>query len=171
MPAIDPVPFDGRIPKGDKLRRQVDRLLAKADHVIALTDVYTGAQPSDFEDADDAKSKMRAWVGDNPRFSPHAAQFDFEAWLLPYWEKIKRIAGSNHSPPGTRPEHVNNVHPPSHRIREVFRTGERGRAYVKTRDADRILNEEDLLVSANACTELKAFLNTIITLCNGVVIE
>jgi hypothetical protein len=39
--------------------------------------------------------------------------------------------------------------------------------YVKTRDADRILRGQDLLVAAKACGELKAFLNTILKLCDG----
>ena len=38
---------------------------------------------------------------------------------------------------------------------------------MKTSDADRILRGEDLLVAANACPELKAFLNTILKLCGG----
>ena len=59
--------------------------------MIALTDVYTGNR--DFQDAEDAKEKMREWVGENPRFFPHAAQFEFEAWLLPFWTTIQRLAG------------------------------------------------------------------------------
>lgn len=43
MPKIDPFPYDGRIPKEDKLRRKVETLLRTGtDAVIALTDVYTG---------------------------------------------------------------------------------------------------------------------------------
>ncbi|MCX5862313.1 MAG: hypothetical protein NTW27_09385 [Deltaproteobacteria bacterium] len=51
MPKIDPLPYDGRIPTGDKLRRVVSGLLSgsrAADHVTALTDVYTGTQPPEF---------------------------------------------------------------------------------------------------------------------------
>jgi len=86
MPNLSVRPYDGRIPKGDKLRRIVEDLLTKrppSDAVIALTDVYTGT--SDFTDAADAKAKMTEWVGGNERFYPHVAQHDFEAWLLPYW--------------------------------------------------------------------------------------
>jgi hypothetical protein len=57
--------------------------------VIALTDVYTGTQPHEFQNAEDAKKKMRQWVGDEPRFHPHAAQYDFEAWLLLYFELVR----------------------------------------------------------------------------------
>ncbi len=45
MPRLDTLSYDGRIPKGEKLQRLVMHLLAgrnAADHVVALTDVYTG---------------------------------------------------------------------------------------------------------------------------------
>src|SRR5262249_51208612 len=84
MPKLDTVRYAGRVPKGEKLKRDVERLLTSgkepADAVIALTDVYTGTTPPDFVDAADAKAKMRQWVGPDPRFHPHAAQHDFEAW-------------------------------------------------------------------------------------------
>lgn len=170
MPNLDAFPYDGRVPKEMKLRRVVERLLndgrRPSDAVIALTDVYTGSQPPEFNDAADAKAKMREWVGDEERFYPHAAQHDFEAWLLPYWEKIKRLAGSNRAAPGPRPEQINHSNPPAHRLVEVFRTGQKGRAYVKPRDAGRILQGEDLLAAASACPELKSFLNTILKLCD-----
>ncbi len=94
MPKLDPFPYDGRIPKGGKLKRVVENLLGgrnPANHVIALTDVYTGTLPRDFLDAQDAKNKMRQWVPGESRFHPHAAQYDFEAWLLPYWPTIQRL--------------------------------------------------------------------------------
>ena len=92
MPNLDLVPFDGRIPKGAKLQRTVENLLAgsgPADAVIAVTDVYTGT--SDFVDAAEAKTKMRSWVGQNSRFHPHAAQHDFEAWLYPIGPKSSKL--------------------------------------------------------------------------------
>lgn len=52
-------------------------------------------------------------------------------------------------------------------LREVFRSGSNGRGYVKARDALRILEGQDLLVSATACDELKRFLNTILRICGG----
>lgn len=169
MPRLDPVPYDGRITKGERLRRDVDRLLRTgrppADAVIALTDVYTGT--GDFLDAGDAKRKMREWVGDNDRFFPHAAQHDFEAWLLPFWGTIQRLAGHNMAAPRGSPEAVNLARPPSDRIEEIFRAGTCSRDYVKPRDAERILRENDLAVAAAACPELRAFLNTILRLCGG----
>jgi hypothetical protein len=169
MPRIDPVSYDGRIPKGDKLKRDVERLLntgrPPADAVIALTDVYTGSK--DFDSAADAKQKMRQWVGADNRFYPHAAQYDFEAWLLPYWKDIQRLAGHNKAAPTGKPELVNHQRPPSFRIKEAFRTGSSKRDYVKPRDAERILRDNDLAVAAGVCSELKAFVNTILTLCGG----
>ena len=172
MPKLDPVIYNGRIPTGEKLRRLVETLLnvgrEPADAVIALTDVYTGSQPPDFTDAADAKAKMRRWIGENKRFFPHTAQHDFEAWLLPYWERIQQLARSNRACPGSNPERVNHMKPPAHHLQEIFSKAGRGQAYVKTRDADRILRGQELLVAANACSELKAFLNTILSQCGGV---
>jgi hypothetical protein len=101
------------------------------------------------------------WRG-NPNFYPHVALYDFEAWLLPYWSKIQRLAITKRTPPTTNPEPVNYGNPPAYRLQEVFRTGGHKKSYSKTIDAPRILNGEDLLVSINACTELKSFGNRII---------
>jgi hypothetical protein len=170
MPNIDPLPYDGRIPTGEKLQRVVIRLLSgprAADHVVALTDVYTGARPPEFQDATDAKAKMRQWVGAEPRFHPHAAQYDFEAWLLPYWPSIQRLACHNRACPPGNPEEVNHANPPAHRIRDIFETGRCRDSYIKPRDAGRILRENDLSVAVSRCSELKALVNTILGVCGG----
>jgi len=165
------VPYDGRIPTGDKLQRVVRRLLADrcqpADHVIALTDVYTGSRPPDFPTANAAKDKMRQWVGEEPRFHPHVALHDVEAWLLCYWPIIQRLAGHNKSAPAGNPETVNHENPPAHRIREIFRIGTCRAAYVKPRDARRILRDSDLSQAVASCPELKALVNTILSVCGG----
>ena len=85
----------------------VENLLENNAHdaVIALTDVYTGTQ--DFQDANDAKDKMMRWVDKNPKFYPHTALHDFEAWLLPYWTTIQKLAKHNRSAPRGLPETVN----------------------------------------------------------------
>lgn len=169
MPNIDFFPCDGRVYKGEKLRRTVENLLRNgrfvSDAVIALTDVYTGTD--DFVDAADAKRKMRAWVGNNSNFHPHAAQYDFEAWLLPFWSDIQKVAGHNKNAPPGPPEAVNHNHPPSYHIREIFRVGACRDGYSKPRNAGRILRGKDLAISANKCPELRAFLNTILTLSGG----
>jgi hypothetical protein len=165
MPKLKFIKYDGRIPTGEKLKRIVEILVNEkkdpADAVIALTDVYTGSMPPEFPTADAAKQKMREWVGDEKRFHPHVALHDFEAWLLPYWDRIKELTGSNRKAPGPSPEAVDHGKSPAYRLAEVFRTGPKTQGYVKTRDAGRILMGADLSVAINACPELKAFVETI----------
>lgn len=170
MPCLDPLPCDGRIPTGEKLNRLIAILLNDgADHVIVLTDVYTGSQPPDFQDAADAKRKMSQWVEEKNRFHPHVAQYDFEAWLLPYWATIQKLSGHNKTAPSGNPELVNHSKPPAYRIKEIFRLGH-CRKYSKVRDASRILQDNDLSVAVSQCSELKAFVNTILGLCGAEVI-
>jgi hypothetical protein len=167
MPKLDFVPQNGRLPKEARLKRLVQLLLRKNDWVLALTDVYTGSTPHDFKDAADAKKKMRRWVGSEPRFHPHAAQYEFEAWLLPYWTRIQALADSDHRAPSPRPETVNHQKPPSRHLAEVFRSGRKKRTYSKILDSAVILRDQDLAVSAAACPELRDFLNTILALCGA----
>lgn len=172
MPELDFVRQDGRIPKEGRLKSLVERKLTgdKADAVIALTDVSTGT--NDFKDAADAKTKMRRWVK-NERFYPHAAQYEVEAWLLPFWKEIQDWTGGNLTLHG-KPESINHTHPPSERIKAIVRQSKKVDGYVKARDAYRILakaqrtrSDPVLLVAADACPELKAFLNTILELSGG----
>ena len=165
LPSLRFISKDGRLPTGEKLKKDVERLLNDYDAVIALTDVYTGTE--DFTDATDAKNKMRQWVGSNEKFYPHAAQYDFEAWLLPYWDAIQKLSGTNTKPFANEPERVNHNKPPAHRLRALFESRNTKKSYKKPRDAARILRDKDLSVAANACPELKAFLNTILTLSGG----
>jgi hypothetical protein len=174
MPKLDVNPYDGRIPTGYKLKRDVQRLLSgqyPSDHVIALTDVYTGSQPPEFVNANDGKEKMRLWVGQEPRFHPHVALHDFEAWLLPYWTSIQKLAGHNKTAPTGKPEAVNHTNPPAYHIKEIFEIGKSRDSYVKPRDAGRILSKNDLGVAIAECPELKAFVNTIISLCGGKILK
>jgi hypothetical protein len=166
MPTLKFDHHDGPIPTAKKLQRVVSNLLNtgrdRSDAVIALTDVYPA-----FADADEAKRLLREWVGGEPRFYPHVALHDFEAWLLPYWDRIKKLAGRNSKPFGTKPVNVNTVNPPAHRLAKMFEVGKCRDSYNKPRDAGRILKDADLMVSISACSELKAFVNTILTLCGA----
>ena len=167
-PRIDGIIANGRVNTHEKLRRQVIELLRKDfDHVVALTDVYTGSNPPEFKDATDARQKMRTWVGPEPRFHPHAAQHDFEAWLLPYWPTIRKMANRNTAAPKGLPESVNHGKPPAHRLRELFESEGRTRSYSKTRDADAILRKCGLTLAVEKCPELKSLVNTILTISDG----
>ena len=165
MPALRFDVHHGSIPSGEKLKKVVENLLnagvKRSDAVIGLTDVYPG-----YADADDAKMKMRAAVGNEPRFYPHVALYDFEAWLLPYWDRIKTLADRDAQPFGTAPEKINHGNPPAHRIARFFEAGKCRDSYNKPRDAKRILKDADLMSAINACPELKALVNTIIRLCD-----
>jgi len=114
---------------------------------------------------------MRQWVGPEKRFYPHAAQHDFEAWLLPYWLDIQRLSGTNRSSPSENPESVNHMSPPAQRLAEIFRTGTKRTYYNKARDAKRILDGKDLSIAAAKCRELKALLNTLLALGGGAALE
>ncbi len=170
MPTIKAFPQSGRVPKEEKLKRLVENLLSGAapyDAVIALTDVYTSKNPAtrDFVNAEDAKRKMRGWVGNNPKFHPHAAQHDFEAWLLPYWKTIQEIAQYNKAAPSGKPEDVNHDKSPAYHIEEIFRLGKK-REYNKPREAKKILDQNDLSAAVSQCPELKSLINTLLSLCD-----
>lgn len=171
MPHLRIVSCGSCVPTGVTLKRHVERLLGDrkkpVDHVIVLTDIYTGTNPPVFKDAADAKYKMKQWVGDNPRFHPHAAQYDFEAWLLPYWPTIQRLAAYKGKAPTGEPEKVNHNNPPASRIKKVFTNGSHRKSYVKARDAGRILRENDLSIAIDQCPELKALVNTILSVCDA----
>ena len=147
-PKLNFVGQGGRIPTGKNLQKVVENLLS-------------GKQ------AADAKAKMRNWVGPNLKFHAHAAQHDFEAWLLPFWDTIQQLAGHNKAKPSGSPEDVNHDKPPAYRIKEIFEVGKCRDSYKKPRDGKRILKDNKLIVAAQACPELKAFLNTILSLCGG----
>lgn len=165
MPSLKFDVHHGSIPTQAKLHRVVENLLGArvnpSDAVIGLTDVYPA-----FVDAGDAKGKMRQWVGQEQRFHPHVALHDFEAWLLPYWARLTKLAGREAQPFGAHPEAVNHNHPPAHRIVRLFEAGSCRDSYNKPRDAKRILKDVDLITAIQACPELKAFVNTIIHLCD-----
>jgi hypothetical protein len=166
MPRLDFKPQHGGIPKEKKLKLIVENFLDNDgyDAVIAVTDVYTRKQ--DFKDANDAKDKMRRWVDNNPNFYPHTALHDFEAWLLPYWKTIQKLAKHNRSAPSGLPETVNHQKPPSDWIREIFSPGTRRKDYNKVIEGVAILKNNDLMIAIQACPELKAFVNRIISLCD-----
>lgn len=128
--------------------------------VVGLIDVFPN-----FQDAAQAKAHLAESAGHHPNFYAHAAQFDVEAWLLPYWDNICQRLGVRQAPPGGDPEAVNHVSPPAYRLRDLYRRAKpRPRKYVKTTEMFDILQGKDLTVAANKCPEFKALLNTLLTL-------
>jgi hypothetical protein len=127
--------------------------------VVGLIDVYPN-----FASAAKAKAFLHQAAGDEPRFYAHAAQYDVEAWLLPYWDNICRRIGVRRSTPGPHPEQVDCRRPPSKRLNELYRLARPPRKYVKTKEMASILRNKDLTIAANACPELKSLLNTLLDL-------
>ena len=144
-----------------RLKRRVALELRKPPviAVVGLIDVFPR-----FQNAAEAKAYLAESV-DHPQFYAHAAQFDVEAWLLPYWTDICRRVGVQQASPGSNPENVDRMKPPAYRLRELYRRAKpKPRKYVKTTEMYDILRDKDLAVSANQCPEFKAFLNTLLTL-------
>ena len=129
-PALRYDVHNGAIPAGKKLKKLVGTLLTngpvKSDAVIALTDVYPA-----FADAASAKQAMQEAVGNEPKFFPHVALHDFEAWLLPYWDRIQKLSGRNSAPFAQNPEAVNHGNPPAHRLSKLFEAGSCRASYSK----------------------------------------
>ena len=163
MPKLDFKSANGTITQKE-LPKLVGLCLKSSDAVIALTDVQTDSKSGAhvFETAEDAKQKMRQWVGDEKRIYPHAAQYEFEAWLLPYWDRIQKLTGTTKAKPNGKPEEINHGNPPSKRIAAVFPKG-----YGKITDGFKILDKQDLSLAIEVCSELKAFVNTILKLCGS----
>lgn len=154
-------PLDSRLLIPDRVKDQVAMNLRDPEVVcvVGLIDVY----PT-FPSAQKAKEFLRGAAGPEKRFHAHAAQFDVEAWLLPFWDEICQKLKVKRQPPGGNPEEVNLEHPPSRHLAELYRLAKR--SYDKPRDARAILQGRDLKVAANRCPEFKAFLNTLLACAN-----
>ena len=143
---------------GQQIRLQLQT--QNTTDVVGLIDVFPH-----FTDALAAKTFLREAAeraGVNQHFYPHAAQYDVEAWLLPYWNDICRRIGVKQGPPGGNPEMVDSVRPPSYRLKELYQRVER--RYVKTIEMPAILKGKDLSIAADVCAELKGLLNTLFLL-------
>jgi hypothetical protein len=148
----------------DKLRRRIRLELRnpQVEAVVGLIDVYP-----EFTSAVEAKDFLLRAADGEPRFYAHAAQYEVEAWLLPYWDEICRRIGVKQKSPGQHPEEVNLENPPSKRLAKLYQlTKPRRRKYVKTIEMTAILHDKDLTIAANRCPELKSLLNTLLKLGN-----
>ncbi|MBC8254877.1 MAG: DUF4276 family protein [Ardenticatenia bacterium] len=143
----------GRLRRRIRLELGKPRVLA----VVGLIDVHP-----DFQSADDAKRFLSEAARNHPDFHAHAAQYEVEAWLLPYWNAICRRVGVTRAAPGHNPEQVDLERPPSSRLAELYRLAKPPRKYVKTAEMSAILRNQDLTVAADRCPEFKALLNTLL---------
>lgn len=161
---LKPIQFGSKMLREDKLRRPVQWNLedVQALGVVALIDVRSELRGRQFADAAEAIAYLSQAAPGDPRYRAHAAQFDFEAWLLPYWQDICRRLQIKPKAPAGQPEQVNHQKPPSKRLDEIYRIA--GRKYNKPIEAPRILQGKDLTVSAAQCPQFKAFLNSLLDL-------
>ncbi len=156
---VDTRSFDGPTVRR-KLARIVELSLTREDTtgVIALTDVYP-----DFSNAAEAKAALQRFAGNagkNRRFRAHAAQFDIQASLMPFWDDIAGQLEVRAGHPGANPEEINNQRPPSHHIKELYRRAKQH--YEKVIDAPKWLTGERLERAAGRCPELKSFLDSLL---------
>jgi len=145
-----------------RFRHRVQLELAKSGvtAVVALIDVFP-----DYASAGAAKADLTEKAGNATGFHAHAAQYDVEAWLLPFWGDVCRRVGVTRKAPGNNPEQVDQNMPPSYHLKELYRSARpKPRKYVKTTEMYAILRNKDLLTIANQCVEFKAFINTLLTL-------
>ena len=144
-----------------KLRGRIRLELNVSDvtALVGLVDVYPR-----FADAAAAKAFLLRAANGDPRFYAHAAQYEVEAWLLPYWEAICGRVGVRQAKPGPDPEKVDLDRPPSRRLEELYRLAKPSRRYIKTIETATILRGRDLTVAAGQCPELMVLLNTLLSL-------
>ena len=152
MPRLDlfPTPVD---PERRKLKRRLRLFSAPAATQLSRSRMFTGT--GDFVNSADAKAKMRS-VGQlqEPRFHPHVAQYDFEAWLLPYWDEIKKLAETQQKCSlGTARDGEPQSSSLVPHTRTSFESVQCRDDYSKPRDANRILRGKDLGVAAAQCPE------------------
>jgi len=82
--------LDSRLLKKDVVCDMTQMALSRneVNGVVELMDVKCAGRPNRFRDARETISFLRSCVPNEPRYRAHAAQYDFEAWLLPYWKTI-----------------------------------------------------------------------------------
>ena len=161
---LETKPLDSRLLKKEKLGLRVKKNLERDDvlGVVALVDVVAAGNP--FKDAAEAIEFLRSCHPDDKRYRCHAAQHDFEAWLLPYWDFITKRVGVHQKSPGNQPENVNHDRPPSKVLEDLYQRAKPPRKYNKPVEALAILRGQDLLVSAKKCPQFAAFLQTLLDL-------
>ncbi len=148
---------------GSVFRKKLARLVGlhasdrNVQGIIALTDVYP-----DFRNASEARQELVRIVADagKDKFRAHAAQFETEAWIMPFWEEIAGSLGVRSQPPGAPPEEINNEKPPSVHLRHLYARAKQ--RFEKPIDGPKWLTADRLGRAAAECPELKSFLNSIL---------
>lgn len=163
---LDIKPFNGPAVDCKEIADRLERYASRDDvlAVVALTDVHPK-----FSQAADAKKHLNDCVKDSTfksKFFAHVAQYDFEAWLLPFWDRICKRLKVNAKCPGANPEQVDNEKPPSAHLKELYqRARNPRRSYEKGTEPAKILRSVRIEEAAEKCHELKSLLDTLVTVC------
>ena len=169
MPKMEARPYNGRIPAGPMLQEAVRDLLRRrqrpVDHVIALTDVYTGTAPPMFRALTTPEPNARMGRSRSP-LSPARGAIRLRGLAYPYWDDLRRIAGHNQAPVGADRNLSITITRLQRGSRPSFKS-EHFAPYSKPRDADRIFRKNGLDVAIDQCPELKSLVNTILTICGA----
>ncbi len=165
LPRLVARPLNSNVPPRSQLLKLIRKEFNDSvDFVIVLTDVKGRNQ---YKDANDAIQQIETSLKGLPQLNKqvfvHAAQYEIEAWLIPFWPRIQSIFRSTAKKPRINPEQINHDKPPSKLLSEVARTS-RSRKYSKTLHLETILKDQDLAIAANECPGLKALLNRILEL-------
>lgn len=163
LPRLIARPLNGNVPPRSQLIKLVrNELRDGRNAVIVLTDVNG---PMKFKNSQDAIAKIEESLQGlaelHSKVFVHAAQYELEAWVIPFWPKIQAILKSNKPKPDAKPELINHDRPPSRLLSELFRTQRKIR-YSKNLHLREILEDQDLAIAAGECPGLKAFLNRIL---------
>jgi Domain of unknown function (DUF4276) len=145
---------------GRQIKLELQSPAVKA--VVGLIDVFPQFKHADAAAAKRFLMEAARNAGVTQGFYAHAAQYDVEAWVLPYWNDICLRVGIQQGSPGHNPEQVDGVKPPSYRLRELYQRAKH--EYTKTLEMPAILEGKDLMIAANTCPELKGLLNTLLKL-------
>lgn len=143
-----------------KLKKRIELNLQSNDvlGVVAIIDVKCSSR-TPFEDSAAAIKFLSAGLENEPRYRAHAAQYEVEAWLLPFWDSVCKKLKQKMQAPGANPEQVDHDKPPSHHLKQLYRKADRH--YDKTRDGPAIAKGKDIEVAAAKCPNLKKLLDSI----------
>jgi len=157
---------------GPTLRKKLERLVRNSIDrtdiiaVVALSDVYPG-----YQNASETKEALRRSAGSagkDSKFRAHAALFEVEAWILPFWDKVAQHLGVKATPPSPKSELVDGQKPPSHHLKELYRRARR--EFDKVMDGPRWLTADGLMTASNSCPELKSLLNSLLEFAGAAVL-
>lgn len=168
---IKPVNFHGVGNYRNEFARRARRDLqsTEVNGIIGVIDFYRSGLPYPNGSIDEkyawAKQHMERHVG-SQNFRQHFAVHETEAWLLSE-PKIFPSAMRSGLPKASNPETVNTIHPPSDRLKTLYRTGVNHRVYGKSVEGAYLFSRLDPEVASKRCPHLRLLLDDVLALATG----